>query len=137
MGHAYTYDEQENLLAIRFWGKIPYQEEAEAVESTLSDPSIRPDVRIVVDRSEAEFTSTPDQVRTHIALVGKHIARLGTPTVANIVSADLDFGMVRMFEMMADDKLAHRFGVFRTVREACAWLGIDAAEIVWPAAPDR
>jgi hypothetical protein len=136
MAYAYTYDAEDNLLVIRFWGAIPFDEETEAVEATLSDPQLQPDLRILADRSDAVVTSTPEQMRRHIDVVGKHVERLGTPKVANVVSADFDFGMVRMYEMMADDELTHQFRVFRDLEEACEWLGVEMTAISWPTAKE-
>ena len=41
---------------------------------------------------------------------------------AVIVCSDLGFGMMRMFQSMAEEKIQIEFGVFRTKPDALAWL---------------
>jgi hypothetical protein len=136
MSYAYWIDQDENLLVVKFWGEIPYPEEAEAVLSILDDPRIQPGIKILVDRTESSFASSPQDVRTHVEQVAKKIAALGEPRVANVVSADLDYGMIRMFMSVSDGKLDHDFSVFRDIQEACDWLRIDAVRIEWPREPE-
>ncbi len=132
MSYAYTVDQAQNLLVVKFWGEIPYAEDARAVLTILDDPRIQPGVRILVDRLDSAFTATPEEVRAHVGLVGMKMASLGEPKVANVVSANLDYGMVRMFKAVADGRLDHEFTVFRSLEEACSWLGVDPTQVDWP-----
>ena len=68
MSYAHDYDEAGNLLIVKFWGEIPYPEEAEAVLTILDDPRIAADVRVLVDRTESGMGSTTQDVRTHARL---------------------------------------------------------------------
>lgn len=132
MAHSYSYDETTNLLVVKFSGPIPYSEDAEAVLTILEDPRIKPSLKILVDRTESSFTASPEEVSSHVGLVGKKMASLGSPRVANVVAADLDFGMIRMFQARADGRLHHDFQVFRSMAEACEWLEVDHNSIDWP-----
>lgn len=137
MSHAYTFDEPKNLLVVKFWGTIPYSEDANAVITILDDPRIQPGVKVLVDRLDSAFTATPEEVRAHVGLVGQKLASLGEPQVATVVSADFDFGMVRMFKAVSDGRLDHDFNVFRDLGEACEWLGIDPEGVDWPGRPNE
>jgi hypothetical protein len=132
MAHTYSIDEDLNLLVVKFRGTIPYSEEAEAVLTILEDPRIKPDVRILVDRTESSFGSATETVTGHIERVGSKLSSLGKPRVAVVVSSDLAFGMLRMFGSMAEGQLNHEFGVFRTLPEGCDWLQIELDQISWP-----
>jgi hypothetical protein len=132
MSYAFTIDQPANLLVVKFLGEIPYPEEADAVLTILDDPRIRPGVKILVDRRESSFGSTPRDVRKHVDLIDRKMATLGGPRVANVVSAEFDFGMIRMFEGISDGRLDHEFAVFRSLQDACDWLEVDMTHIEWP-----
>jgi hypothetical protein len=132
MSYKYRFQEGENLLVIVFEGLISYEEEVQAVLDTLADPQMRPNARILVDKSRAQMMLGTEHVEPHIDLILQNLARFGEPKVANVVSRDVDFGKVRMFELRAEGRIPHDFMVFRTVEEACAWLGVDPAAIDWP-----
>jgi hypothetical protein len=34
--------------------------------------------------------------------------------------------------VQSDGKVDHNFSVFRSIDEACEWLGVDSSEIQWP-----
>ena len=69
-----------------------------------------------------------EEVKEHVALLGEKLKTLGKPKVANVVSTDIDFGMIRMFEIYAEGVLQHEFHVFRSLEEACEWLGIETSD---------
>ncbi len=123
MGFWYSY--HEDVVILRFSGEIPYEEEVRALLGMLADPRLLPDSRILVDRTRARMKAEPENVPEQIELVRKHQARLGRPRVAQVVSCDVDFGMLRMLELPSDSRLDHEFAVFRDLPAACAWLGID------------
>ena len=132
MSYKFRFQEDENLLVIVFTGEVPYEEEVQAVLDTLVDPMMRPDVRILVDKSDARMMLSPQDVGPHIDLILQNLAKFGRPKVANVVTSDADFGMTRMFELTAEPKIPHEFMVFRTVEKACAWLGVELDSIEWP-----
>lgn len=136
MGYAYRYCEELNLLVVRLWGELPHSEELEAITVGLADPRLRPGLRILADRRQATITSSSVQMRGAVDLVKDKISKIGKPKVANVVAKDVDFGMVRMFEMQAESRLPHDFMVFRSVAEACSWLEIDPAQVQWPEGED-
>lgn len=132
MSYTYRFQENENLLIIVFTGEISYEEEVQAVLDTLADPMMRPDIRILADKSNARMRLSPQDVRPHIDLILQNLAKFGRPQVANVVTSDADFGMTRMFEITAEPQIPHEFMVFRTIEQACAWLGVEPDAIDWP-----
>jgi succinyl-CoA synthetase alpha subunit len=132
MSYRFSFEEDGNVLIIVFEGEISPEEEAEVIREPLADPRFKPGAKILVDRTRARMTMTPQHVRPQIELIRQNLAKLGEPQVAIVASADYDFGMVRMFEMTAEDEIPHDLMVFRTVEEACSWLELDPAKISWP-----
>ena len=119
-------------MVVKFSGSIAYSEEAKATLEILDDPRIKPGVKILVDRTDSSIAASPEEVGSHVSLVGKKMTALGSPRVANVVGADLDFGMIRIFQARADGRLHHHFQVFRSFEEACQWLDVDCASVDWP-----
>ena len=78
------------------------------------------------------MTVGPAHVGPHIELARKSFKTEGKPRLAVVVSRDYDFGMARMLELTSAEDLPHEFGIFRSLDEACDWLGIDAEEVQWP-----
>ncbi len=132
MSYRFSFEEDQNVLILVYEGEISPDEEAQVILDTLADPRFKPGAKILVDRTGAHMTMTPEHVRPQIDLIRRNLAKFGEPKVAIVAAADYDFGMVRMFEMTAEDEIPHDLMVFRTVEEACDWLGLDPDSISWP-----
>jgi hypothetical protein len=129
---SYLFNEKLNLIVVQLVGDISYSVEIAALNTVFSDSRIRPNVKILVERTKATIKTTPNDVVPFVDLIFERIKDLGKPQVANVVSHDVDFGMARMLEMLSEVKLPHDFMVFRDIEEACSWLDIDLPQIEWP-----
>jgi hypothetical protein len=132
MGYRFNFLENGSVLVVVFEGVISPEEEAQAIRDPAEDPQMKPNPKILVDRTRARMTMTSEHVWPQIELIRQHLAKLGEPTVAVVVDDDHDYGMLRMFELTAEEQIPHSFSVFRRVDDACQWLGLDPAMIVWP-----
>jgi hypothetical protein len=132
MSHKYRFQADKNLLVIVFESKISPDEERQAVLDVLEDSQMKPNARILVEKSNARMTVTEADVMPQIELVRQDLAKFGRPKVATVVPADYDFGMVRMLEIRANGEIDHDFEVFRELDKACAWLGFEPSQIDWP-----
>ena len=79
-----------------------------------------PDVRMLWDLRDARFSLAPGEVRDLAEFV-KQAARSPGARVAFVVSGDLEFGLIRMFEVYRDEKDTST-SVFRDRDQAVAWL---------------
>ena len=63
-------------------------------------------------------------------IVGSHIERLkdkiGSGRISHVVSRSVDFGMIRMWENMADEQVSFYSRVFYAMDEARKWI-VDSA----------
>ena len=75
-----------------------------------------------MDASDAEILCSADQIRRLVPLVGRLRAVHGHTRSAFISTADVTFGMARMYATLAAESDSG-FMVCRTVKEADAWLG--------------
>ncbi len=132
MAYKLAFDEDHHLVVIQFSGAITFDEEIEVLLATVEDPRFRPDSRILVDKRQARMKVAPEHVQPTMDLVLKNLQKFGQPKVATVVSADYDFGITRMLELVSDGVIPHDFMVFRDLGEACDWLGIEESEISWP-----
>ncbi|MFQ5536944.1 MAG: hypothetical protein ACE5GJ_05775 [Gemmatimonadota bacterium] len=94
----------------------------------LSDPRYQPGMREISDvRGVTEFQVTPRGVSAFVG-VDRHTAAVrGGARLAILADRDVVFGMARMYQEMTGGE-AGTVGVFRTLEEACVWLGIDPPE---------
>ncbi|REJ76947.1 MAG: hypothetical protein DWQ36_01960 [Acidobacteria bacterium] len=76
--------------------------------------------RILWDLRQSEFSFQADEVR-NLAESVRREAPPGDLRTAFLVSRDLHFGLVRMFEMMRETEVSQT-GTFRDLEQALAWL---------------
>lgn len=132
MTYSFRFQPELNLVLVVFNGVIPPAEESEAFKAVMGDDRFRPNSKVLVDRSASKMEVSTEDVQPHINLVREHQDRLGKPRVAVVAERGYDFGMMRMLEMQADDSIDHDLCVFRTVDDACSWLGVELDQVVWP-----
>jgi hypothetical protein len=103
----------------------------------ITDPDLREHVENL--RNHPEFESDFNQLFdardvTSVELSGACVREIATARLfgegslrAFVVTADVAFGMARMFEMLRGDAL-DEIRVFRNIDDARAWLGLPAEE---------
>jgi hypothetical protein len=90
-----------------------------------ADPAFRPGMRELSDVcAVTELQVTPLGVRRMLAIDSEQAARQTGHRLAIVACQDEVFGMARMSEMLSPIAPSP-VGVFRTYREAAAWLGIN------------
>ena len=96
-------------------------EEIESYLGMLSDPRFHPGIAILLDNRARRGEGDSEHVRRMAGLARKSSERLEGCRCAIVVSNDVEFGMARMYELMASgDPLTVR--VFRDMEEAESWL---------------
>ena len=97
------------------------EESAEAMWRVVRAPKIR----ILWDLRDARFDLSGTEVRG-LAEFAKRLVSGAALRTAFVASRDLEFGLLRMFEVLREAKGA-RMSVFRDRERALEWLGNDAA----------
>lgn len=128
MPYRFAFDPESRLGLVIFTGPIPFEEELRAFQEGLAYGYAVPGVRVVADRTEARLLSTPEQVQRQVDWMEANFPPVGA-RIAEVVPRDLDFGMLRMLELRSEGRLVQKFRVFRTLAEACAWLGVEEAAL--------
>lgn len=121
------------LVLVVFEGEISPEEERQAILDYGAAPGVDRTADVLVDRSRATMTVHAADVVPHLEIV-RSVWGSGEPRpkMAVVAPEDADFGMARMFELIAGDDLPHRLMVVRNLDDACEWLEIDKDEIEWP-----
>lgn len=127
MAYRFASRPDRELLVVVFTGEISLEEEIRALQESFERGLSAPGVRVLVDRRRAAMGVAPEDVPRLIDVLASRGAELGHPRVAQVVARDLDYGMMRMLELKAEGRIAHDFAVFRSLPEACTWLGVDEA----------
>ncbi len=92
-------------------------------EEILADAHYRQGLRLLVDHRALDWSGlTADSLRRRIA-DAEHDPRIGRHRIAYVVSRPVDFGVVRMGQLMAAGRTQSESAVFYDPDEARAWLG--------------
>jgi len=129
LAHRFGFDPHSRLALVEFTGPVAFEEEIRALQEALARGYALPGMRVVVDRSAASLLSSPVQVAQIVDWMVEHLPPDPETRIAQVVPRDLDFGMLRMLELRSEGRLVQELGVFRTLAEACAWLGVEEARV--------
>jgi len=132
MGYAYTVNQERNLVVLRFRGIIDFSEEIEAVISVFKDPRIKPNVQVLIERTEASIETDPARVSLLFEIFAQSTNGLGKPKIAVIVADEIDFGMMWVIQAQSMVHLNHEYQVFTNIEDALNWFEIESAEISIP-----
>ncbi len=125
-------DRTKGLVTHTGTGSLSVEEITKAFEARIENPDFRTGMKVLWDFSGATLSSlSTSGVRRLVGLNTKHADARGGGMSAIVVSRDVDYGICRMFETLAQD-LPWRTTVFRDLESAMRCLG--SAE---PASPPR
>ena len=125
MPMMYTIDEEKSLVRVLGTGRVTDEEMLECVASFRSDGRLEPDMNTLADMRDIEVCFTSDGVAGMLDIMEGTAGRRSAARAAIVVSSDLAFGMARMLEIQATDRLDPSFQVFRDMAAACQWLGVE------------
>ena len=111
----------DDLLILRVTGELSFDELLVAIKDHF--PSITRD--LVWDFREGTFRSVSSaQLERIPAIVRQHMPNRAGGKTAYVASADVDFGLWRMYTAIASyNKMPYDYSVFRDYAEALHWIG--------------
>lgn len=130
MEHRFDFDEPGRVI-ITVWGEATLAGFRGYMAEFLDDPRWRPGMDSLVDLRALEIGEiTSAQIRGLVEAQTRNREKRGGGRTAAVVSQEVTFGLVRMYEAYADQQSSpHR--VFRSYDEARTWLdeppGTDGA----------
>ncbi len=118
MPATFEIDHDHRLVRSRAWGVLVDDDLAHTQSGLRDDPAFEPDYRQLFD-----FTEVTDVRVTRDGLLSLAARSPFDPASrrAMVVSSDLSFGMVRMYQMLSG-RDPDFFRPFRTVDAAIRWL---------------
>lgn len=130
MPGSYRIDPDRRLLHYRYGGIVTVDDMLEVARAAVTDPRFEVGFRVLIDVSDItghEIGS--DTVRALVSSVSKPLDRVGRSwQVAVAAPSDVAFGFARMYELLRSGS-PEEVHVFRTLAAACAFLGLDEADL--------
>ena len=120
MSARYRILPEHRLVLVTFQGDLTPEEIAAGRDELGRDPGFDPRFFQLVDARRLRDIPAES---VEVLKLGQKTVFAGGVRRAIVVSTDLVFGIGRMFELSAI-KLGHEIKVFRSMEEACTWLGV-------------
>jgi|SRR5208282_1105700 len=121
---TYTIDTKERVIRTRCMGRVTLAEVVDHFQELERDPECAEDLDVLLDLSEVESLPNSSQIQAVVYEVKKVQKKVRFGACAIVAVRDALFGMLRMFEVMAQDYF-RVIRVFRATAEAEAWLASE------------
>lgn len=125
MSITYRIDTAQNIVWTTATGVLTDADLLAHKRNLINDPAFKPGSRELSDvRAVERLEVTPNGISQFVARDKADSAKLGDHKLAIVASADVVYGMARMYQTLSNEEVQHVM-VFRTIPEARAWLGIE------------
>ena len=125
---SYRIDLRQNVIWTTVTGILTDCEILEHKQKILKDPDFRPGMRELSDVRKVErLDITSEGVQRFVAQDADDTLLHRNHRIAIVAQEDVVFGMARMYAMMTENNLGDVM-VFRDMKDAIAWLGIEEQE---------
>lgn len=122
-----SIDRQRRVATVKLSGTLQATDLKDGFAAMVSHPDFEPGFNSLWDLRSASLARLDfEALRDIVRLAATKRDARGSGKVALVVTADVDYGVSRVYEMLASG-LPTVVGVFRSVEEATAWFAADAA----------
>ncbi len=119
MFHTFEIDIMNGILRESFIGLIDLDVLRDANTAINSNPEFRKGLNFLTDLREANIQMGYEEMFKHIS----QLPDLGIKKQAFIVGRDLEFGMIRMFETISEEKGHYEeLRIFKEIEDGLKWL---------------
>jgi SpoIIAA-like len=121
----YSFLEKWKLVLVRISESVTYEQMTEYLKSLSIDPRYQPPMNKLVDFRECgNYTLTREEAEK-FAILNRELDHVfANEKCAIVAPGDLEYGMSRVHEMYTSGS-GMEISVFRRLRDALEWLGID------------
>ena len=119
---TYTIDRERGIIRTKCFGQVTLEEVVDHFRTLERDPKRPERLAVFLDLSEADSLPETNQLYSVVEALRQIRGHVHFDACAILASRDALFGMMRMFEVFAED-VFRVTGTFRTAGEAEAWLG--------------
>lgn len=117
----FRYDPEKEALFGTMKSPMTFEEYRSSIEAIARSKEFPSDIRTLWDLRELEFNEIDRSFEERLISISEQFPERGPAKVAFIVKSEHDFGMIRMFETLAE-KLGYETMVFRSYSEGENWL---------------
>ena len=119
MFHTFEIDIKNGILRESYIGLIDFDVLRDANTAIISNPEFRKGLNFLTDLREATIQVGYKEMLIHTS----QLPDLGIKKQAFIVDRDLEFGMIRMFETLTNEKGHYEeVRIFKDIEEGLKWL---------------
>jgi hypothetical protein len=123
MNHSYEMDTQNLLVKVKIAGHYSFSEFKKLYHDLLNNSQFKPGSKILFDASEVDFSKMRTSDIKELVKLDKELKeKRGKGKTTFIVSTDIGFGMLRMFEQNRIENHENPVMVFRKFQEAEKWI---------------
>ena len=127
MPMRYTIDADARRVLIVGSGAVTDEDLTGCVRALRADPGLEPGMNTLSDMRGIEMRFTSEGVGAMLDVMERTEDRRGPARAAIVTSTTVAFGMGRMLELRARDRVSPDFEIFSDMDEALAWLDGDGA----------
>lgn len=126
MTHRYRIESPVGLIIDKFQGRMAWQDVLEGILRSSKDPEFQPGMNVLADLTAVDLDFGYEGVRALTFEISRS-PKLRFGKIAVVAPASLQFGLARMFGMLADDyDIIADYKVFSNFSKARAWLGLPS-----------
>jgi hypothetical protein len=116
-------DHKSNVIDVRFKGVIELKGFNSAFQSIINQPDWEPGKSIIFDYRELDFRPfTSADMHKVSDLVVQYKTLFGSAKWALIISSDLQYGLMRVWEILTEDRVPMNINLFKSRKAARAWI---------------
>ncbi|HEX7879139.1 MAG TPA: hypothetical protein VF720_06995 [Candidatus Eisenbacteria bacterium] len=119
---TYTIDIPARIVRLDYQASPDWPEMQEVLERLLADPSHRPGMGILADRSHVDTPQTVGYIRQIMAYVRKHQSQFGDARWGLVVRGAGPEGMGKLAQVLGDGIPTMELELFDNTADAEAWL---------------
>ena len=122
MSFDIQYDQDRKILIIRSFEVFTYEDFSSAMETIVASSDYPTCANAIWDFREADLSSVDADFWGRIIDRRRAFPQRDNCYTAMIVSDDLQYGLIRMLQLLSEGKLPQRLMVFRDYEEGERWL---------------
>ena len=117
----FRFDSRKGALFGTMKSPLTLEEYRSSIEAIVRSREHPPDIRTLWDLRELDFNEINSNFEESLIKISEEFPERGSAKIAFVVGGDLGFGIVRMFETLADE-LGYETMVFKSFSEGENWL---------------
>jgi len=127
MKHNIRFEQNGLFVTITASGDPTYLGFERCLNELLDNPAWKPGMSVLDDFRELNIKKLNGKdIRENVRLHKQYIERIGSSWIAVVVTSRVEFGLMRMWEILAENSFPqHR--VFYTTDDALIWLSQEGA----------